>query len=250
MAMRNTESPAVDKLKEKFSRPPIIIAGCARSGTTLLLSVLSAHPNIYGIPFESRAFCGGFYDGSNSPDCPFDLTPISEHFQTVSVPKNGRWCEKTPRNIQRIKAILEYFNGEVKILNIVRDGRDVILSRHPENSNIFWVTPQRWIEDVQAGLQWERIPQMLTLRYEDLVMDFERTIGRICEFLDEEVTPEILSWNKCTKIKEHEAWFEKAQPIHDRSIGIWKQATYRRRIEELMKMPQAVSLLKHYGYEL
>jgi hypothetical protein len=44
-------------LLTSLPQKPIIIGGCARSGTTLLLSVLSCHPNIYAIPDETYTFC-------------------------------------------------------------------------------------------------------------------------------------------------------------------------------------------------
>ena len=39
-------------LKRKLYKPPIIIGGCARSGTSLLCIILSAHPKIYSLPYE------------------------------------------------------------------------------------------------------------------------------------------------------------------------------------------------------
>ncbi len=45
------------KIEEnRFSQSPVIIGGCARSGTTLVLAILAAHPSIYTIPNEIRAF--------------------------------------------------------------------------------------------------------------------------------------------------------------------------------------------------
>ena len=41
----------------KLTRPPVIVGGCERSGTTLLLSILSSHPAIQAIPVETWAFC-------------------------------------------------------------------------------------------------------------------------------------------------------------------------------------------------
>ena len=42
-------------MKEENNYNPIFIFGCARSGTTLLRSILSSHPNI-GIPRETSFF--------------------------------------------------------------------------------------------------------------------------------------------------------------------------------------------------
>ena len=44
---------------KRFVNPPVYIGGCGRSGTTLLLSILSAHPEIFGCPRELNLFENG-----------------------------------------------------------------------------------------------------------------------------------------------------------------------------------------------
>ena len=45
------------KIHDKnFKKPPIYIGGCGRSGTTLLLSILSSHPEIFACPGELEMF--------------------------------------------------------------------------------------------------------------------------------------------------------------------------------------------------
>jgi hypothetical protein len=41
-------------LGRQVERPPIVIAGCGHSGTTLLLSILDAHSAIFGVPYEAK----------------------------------------------------------------------------------------------------------------------------------------------------------------------------------------------------
>ena len=72
--------------------------------------------------------------------------------------------------------VLEEFRERVKIIHIVRDGRDVVLSRHPVDTARHWISPSRWVEDVSAGLSFEGHPQVLTIRYEDLVKEYDITI--------------------------------------------------------------------------
>jgi hypothetical protein len=224
--------------ESKFTKTPIIIGGCGRSGTTLLLSILSAHQHIFGIPFETNTFCASS----------IDLKGINDYFLTQDIPDGSRWCEKTPRNILFVDGILKYFNNDVRILNIVRDGRDVILSRHPENPDQFWIDPERWIKDVKAGIEVENKNQVMTLKYEDLVLDFGSTVQKILAFIDEEYNPEISNWHQHTKVKVHEAWFEKVQPLYKDSIGKWKSLRYRQRVKGFMNKPEAVALLKYYNY--
>ncbi len=53
-SMRDQET--IGRLKNDFPDPPVIIGGCGRSGTTLLLSILASHPAILGVPEELYLF--------------------------------------------------------------------------------------------------------------------------------------------------------------------------------------------------
>ena len=228
---------------------PILIGGCARSGTTLMLSILSAHPWILAVPFETEAFCPGAYSAKPDLSAPFRPDIIENWMRGVTVPAQTRfWCEKTPRNVLFLGRILEFFGSPVRFLTLVRDGRDVITSRHPRNPERFWVSPERWIQDVGAGLPYDAHPMVLAVRYEDLVTDFRATVGRVCTFLEIPSVESLNEWPRNATVGRHPAWFSDAGPIHPDSIGRWAAAEHRERIRNLMERPKAVNLLKHYGY--
>ena len=72
--------------RQRLSRmSPIVIGGCARSGTTLLLSVLSCHPNVYAIPVETQALCPTAYDAEPRSDASFDVAAIQRHLNGGNV---------------------------------------------------------------------------------------------------------------------------------------------------------------------
>ncbi len=239
----------------KLSRNPIIIGGCGRSGTTLLLSILSCHPAILGISPETVALCPDGYgaDGlyNKNPDLtvPFELHKIYRYLVEIQINSCvKRWCEKTPRNVLYFERILQHFGKRVRIIHIIRDGRDVITSRHPTDPNRFWTTPDRWLQDVQAGLKFQSHPQVLTIHYEDLLREYEKTVRSICVFLDEEFSDAFLNYPESSTVDQHLAWSAGPQKINTRSIGRWKNSEMNDVINAFLENPEVIKLLGELGY--
>ena len=231
--------------RQRFEKSPILIGGCGRSGTTLLLAILSAHPNIYAIPYETWSF----WPTETSNEFRSLIKAFEAKLETLNIPATyKRWCEKTPKNVQSFGRLLECFGSNIRLIHIVRDGRDVITSIHPHDPTTFWVPLERWIEDVTAGLNYEGHPQVLTIRYEDLILHFKTTIKTLCEFIEEPCNDYVLSWHKYATVRHHSAWNGDVKPIFTQSIGKWKNPRYQHLIDELMNNKKARSLLKHFHY--
>jgi len=238
-----------------LNKQPIIIGGCGRSGTTLLLSVLSCHPAIWGIPMETVALCpdgygeDGLYNKRPDLSVPLDTWKIYHHLIESPIPEQvERWCEKTPRNILYFDRILDAFGSGVRLIQIVRDGRDVITSRHPADSDNFWVPVDRWIQDVTAGLKFENHPQVLTLRYEDFLTEYESSLKSICDFVDLEFADEFLAYPETSQVNQHLAWDGGSRAISRKSIGKWKKPEFSDMVKAFEEKPEAMRLLEHYGY--
>jgi len=155
-----------------------------------------------------------------------------------------RWCEKSPANIRHIDKILDLFQEEVRILHIIRDPRDVLTSEHPDpkRSGDFYVAPERWVNDVEAGLAYEEHPCVMSLYYEDLVLDTDPTIDRICEFIGEERVKEMDDW------AGNSAWEGGVKPMYHSSIGKWKKEGNEDRIREVLAYPGLLELMQRCGY--
>lgn len=241
--------------RKYLSDPPIIIGGCGRSGTTLLLSIISSHPKVFAIPDETGAFCPTSYSHFHKR-YDFDInSPINtdyfyyKYFNTSFKSKSyRRWCEKTPKNILFFEKILDYFNGNVKLIQIIRDGRDVILSKHPSNPSSYWVSIDRWINDTNAGLKYIDDPRVLTVCYENLVMNNEVQIQRICNYLDLDYCKEIRYWHTYATVRQNAAWETDVQPIFKESIGKWRDPQNRERVSLLMKNAKAENILFKLNY--
>lgn len=231
------------------SSEPIIVCGCGRSGTTLLLSILSAHDDIHAIDFETglltKAHLG---NKSRIKTILFLSSSMSKNKKKTAI----RWAEKTPNNINNIDAINNFFKGKVQIVNIVRDVRDVICSKHPIKQHNYWVEPSRWINDVSQSLNYNNDNNFFTLRYEDLIFENEKTLKCLSEFLNIDFDTKLLEYNKHTQVRKNVAWFGSAKKVNSQSIAKWKHPEHSSRISILQNLEytnDVERLMKFYKYE-
>lgn len=234
---------AAGKEKRHFSRPPVLVGGAPRSGTTWLLAILEAHPHIWAVPKETNAFrtwAGGM---------PLKRYRVYKELLKASVPKSAhRWCEKTPCHVRFLPEIRAYFQGEFRFIHIIRDGRDVITSKLPGHGDGYFVSPQQWIKDVSAGLTHAEEAEVLSIKYEDLVEDHEASLRRICTFLDEPPLPEFLNWFQHATKRDDKAWETGLKAKYSHAVGRWKKPEHQARIAEAMLIPEFVALLEKLAY--
>ena len=237
----------VRELNQQFEQAPILIGGCGRSGTSLLLSILSAHLDIHACNRELGLFKPAKLLGLKKGKA--RLHRLHDYLIENPVPEHAkRWCEKTPKNIRVLPLIDNLFGGRFKFIHIVRDGRDVILSKHPKKPSEYYVDPSRWTRDVSLGLAYQDHPCVYTIRYEDLILNFEPTITGLCRFLDLEISEQILNWHKYAQVRKSDAYVAEIKSIFSSSIGKWQDQANKNRADQLMKRPKARKLLQHFGY--
>lgn len=238
------------RVEELLTQPPVLIGGCGRSGTTLLLSVMSAHPQVFAIGQETNVFCPNGYHASADFSAALSVNlKFYDDFDALQ-PGGGhdRWCEKTPKNVLFFPQIVDHFNGNVRLLHIIRDGRDVVTSRHPYKKEVYWVSVERWVTDVSAGVEFAQHPLVHTVRYEELIRDNDRVVRGICDFLELPWCAEMADWHKHATVRENAAWDGEVKPLFESSIGKWKKDEHAERLNELMSHPQAKRLLGELGY--
>jgi len=228
-----------------FRKAPVFIGGCPRSGTTLLLSILSAHPSIYAVPYEMWSFW--------ETETPDDFRALIDNFldelSELEIPEYcERICEKTPKNVHVFDRLVECFHPRPRLIHIIRDGRDVVTSIHPNDPTRYWVPVWQWVYDVSVGLRLEASPDLLTIRYEDIVFGFDSTMSKVCEFLGEPFDDRLRRWEENASIRSDPAWFEEVRPLTKKGIGRWTDETHRDVIAELMDSREAVALLDRLGY--
>jgi hypothetical protein len=227
-----------------FDKEPILIGGCGRTGTSLMTAILDAHPNIYSHPFETNIFAAKRKyktDWLNHQEMKFRF--YNQMWKVELKPGAKRWCEKTPRNVQHLDSIFNEFKGKVKVVLMIRDGRDVVTSKHPLREG-YYVTIERWMRDTQKTLDYLDNPKVLVVPYQALVGYFDFTIHHTLHFLDEAFDQRLLDFAEHSGVQSHDAFHgNHLQPIYTGAIRKWEREEFADRVAELMDTPGAADLI-------
>jgi hypothetical protein len=130
-----------------------------------------------------------------------------------------RWGDKTPKYIDEVPRLHEMI-PDAKFIHIVRDGRDVCTSlrRLTWHGESIYSIAEYWRDVVHAGRAAERLlgpDQYLQIAYEDLVLNPEDVLRRVCSFLGEEFEPAMLDFHE--HADRNVAQFEKEEGIHTKT---------------------------------
>ncbi|MGK7947905.1 MAG: sulfotransferase [Xenococcaceae cyanobacterium] len=217
-------------MTNKTSDNPIFIVGMPRSGTTLMRSMLSVHPNL-AVSRETHffpkwweryqktdlnnldnfeAFWQEFSDHNRFPKIVIDPTLIKAKilaadeinlktiFNTMmevlaATMNKPRWVEKTPDHYKYLDQILDWY-PQAQIIWMLRDPRAVIastLQRWPKTP--VDVRAKEWSDSIVIFQdKWSENPRVKLIKYEDLVADAESQTIELCDFLGEEFYPAMI----------------------------------------------------------
>lgn len=217
-------------MQNKISTRPIFIVGMPRSGTTLMRSMLSVHPNL-AVSRETHffpkwweryqntdlnnldnfeAFWQEYSASDRFPkvvvDPPLvkekilatnniDLKTIFNCIMEVLAAKmdKPRWVEKTPDHYKYLDKILNWY-PQAKVIWMLRDPRAVVastLKRWPKTPVA--VRVKEWSDSIVIFQQkWSEDKRVKLIKYEDLVADAESKMRNLCDFLGEEFYPTMI----------------------------------------------------------
>ncbi len=216
----------------RIGDPVPFVVGVTRSGTTLLRMMLDAHPELT-IPPETH-FVPDLIEASRaehaSPESLFEVVrgnrrwgdfhldedELRRRFDAI-VPLNAgdglrafyelyaegqgkpRWGDKTPIYINRM-VLIQRALPEARFVHLIRDGRDAALSRAKRvltEPTPMYKVAERWKNRIlRAREQAPRLNHYLELRYEDLVLDTENTLRRICEYIELPFSDDMLTYHE------------------------------------------------------
>ncbi|MEP6516687.1 sulfotransferase [Microcoleus vaginatus] len=208
----------------------IFLVGSPRSGTTMLQSLLAAHPEVISFPeskffhyllykkfvrkFPSRmeAF---FKDEINRPELlqGFDNSQtlgtkvrwFVEILDGLAAEQNKSiWLEKTPEHIYFIEDIQRLL-PDAKFIHILRNSMDTIASLHEatRNSHDLWgpgwdlnhcIT--RWKEAMLISHKYAKNYNHILVRYEDIVDNKVKKLEEVCNFMGVEYDKIMLEFYK------------------------------------------------------
>ena len=210
-------------LRRGSSGPPPapFVVGATRSGTTLLRLMLDAHPEI-AIPSETHfipeLISAREKHGASSEQMlelltshrrwgdftiePGELAERWAQIEPLSGPeavraffhlyadkqdKHGaRWGDKTPGYVKSMREIQGYL-PEARFIHLIRDGRDVALSvlKQSWGPQSIEAAAEKWRSRVNRGRsQAPYLGYYIEVKFEDLVLETERELRRICEFIE------------------------------------------------------------------
>lgn len=114
-----------------------------------------------------------------------------------------RWGDKTPVYIESIAKIGGTLGDQARFVHLIRDGRDVAVSRGARAiKRGREATPARteaetWKQRIQGAREQAReVEHYLELRYEDLISDAEAALQKVCKFIELEFDPAMLSYHE------------------------------------------------------
>ena len=238
------------------SQLPLFIVGMPRSGTSLVEQIVSSHPKVHGageLPDISRianSLSKMTPSGKPYPECVRELKPehlneCATHYLDMLRQLDHdalRITDKMPHNFRHL-GLIQLLFPEARVIHVARDPLDTCLSCYFQEFSAAHAYTRSLRDLGSHYLDYKRLMQhwrftlsipMLTLRYEDIVGNFEKFTRQLIEFCG-------LEWNDaCLDFHHHERVVstlssdQVRKPIYNSSVGRWKN--YRSHLDGLLNI--------------
>lgn len=209
----------------------ILVCGCARSGNTVMLHLLDTG-------FEDTEI---LYHGSGG-----EVAPTKEHLVEGKIV-----IGKFPKKASKLSRWLS--EEDLGVVYMMRDPRDVLVSRHPLKPKKYWVQPTRWIETAEIANQYKDHERVMILKYENLMTHPEDTQRKIAVRFGLKISQ---PFSECYRNFDKEdtinmSTMNGARPLDPSRIGNWADDPKKKlHIEKVMKShPSIAKWMKEFGYQ-
>ncbi len=204
----------------------IVICGSPRSGTTLMNELMRCYSDTFVMNREEYALRFPY------------LLPNKKYIVT-----------KHPLDFMSFDAIIDTFRDPF-IVFLLRDPRDVIVSKHYTNKDRYLVNFQTWKKALHAFNDLNYENKML-VRYEELIKNPEAVQQRIAHRLQISISGDFSEFHtKSEKRHRDIKALGGIRPIDPENVGKYMQEQNRARIKgQLERFPELSDYLIEYGYE-
>jgi len=269
-------------------KQPIFVAGLDRSGTSLMYAFLSSHPNISMVRRTNmfRYFYERYGDLSDPDNFERCLDRMIHYKRIVKLNPDPdrirRDFQKGEKTYGRLFALFHEHNAQragkqrwgdkslyierfitnifkefldAKIIHMMRDPRDRYASVKNRYENdggrVGAATGKWWYSGMLAKRKVEEFPGNYTIvTYEDLVSAPEETLSKLCEFIGEEYSPQMITMRGAPLLRDMggNSSFDQFKPgeISTKSVGRYHSALTTNEI--LFTQIYAGTYLKDFGY--
>jgi len=254
----------IDKLQwrggELVPEAPVFLVGFPRSGTTLLDQILDSHPRLQVM--EERPCLESVQEALESgpqPDPRAESRPETGHWllglsdlsrsrqrelrhlyfeqagRFLQLEKGSTLVDKYPLNITRLALIQRLFPG-AKIILSLRHPCDVVLSCFMQqftpndamanlNSLESAAVAYGLVMDLWESSRDHLNPDVHTVRYEDLVSDFDGTVSACLAFLGLEWADSVRGFSEHARGRDRistPSYRQVSRPLYSSAVGRWE----------------------------
>jgi len=178
------------------------IIGPPRSGTTLMLELM-----ITGFEFSIS---------------------FKEEMSLLNLPENmpldASVCTKKPTDHRLVKQIIEKDNCQW-FISMVRDPRDIVVSRHDKHPNVYWANFWQWRDWLNNTTAYKRHPRLIEVSYEKLAQSpdvMQQQLAERLPFLRR--THRFSDYHKyAVPSRQSLAAMGGLRPVNNASVGNWRK---------------------------
>jgi hypothetical protein len=175
-------------------------------------------------------------------------------------------CEQTPKNMYYLEEILSHFPNS-KVINLVRDQRDVLLSQKNKWKRKFLgasaipiseavrsfvnyhplLMSKVWASSLQHTRKYKNHNRVTVVKFEELLSNSEETIKKLCAFLDIDFQKEMLLVPILGSSTEKDS--KDQLRIDSSKINKWKDGGLSN-AEIYLSQKISANILQEFGYPL
>lgn len=170
-------------------------------------------------------------------------------FNLVSADDGQILLTKRPKDTMYMPAVIAD-DPELYVIYVMRDPRDVIVSRHGKDNSVYYSNIRLWRQMHQYAQQMSGHERFLEIRYEDFVRDPDATQQAIAaKFPWLEKKHDFSEYHEYAQVSEKSITaMHSVRPIAPTSVGVWTQHPGRIKGQQLIHGSLTPDLIE-CGYE-